>query len=267
MMLLHRSLALFPQWTLQSLRILSCLLLLVPGLTSNVVHGATLNVAVAANFIAPMQAIAHAFQTDTGHQLRLAFGSSGNFYAQIRNGAPFQVFLSADEAKPIQLEQAGLAVAGSRFTYAVGALVLWSSQPGVVDAKAEVLRRGDFNKLAIANPELAPYGQAAVETLDALSLYTRLQHKLVMGENIAQTYQFVMSGNAELGFVALSQVMQHGKLAGGSGWIVPETLHNPIRQDAVLLLSGKGNAAAEALMQYLKSAKTQAIINAYGYHQ
>lgn len=252
---------------MNSLRILLYLLSLLTGLVISSVHAATISVAVAANFTAPMQAIAQAFHQDTGHTAKLAFGSSGNFYAQITNGAPFQVFLSADAAKPIKLEQAGLTVAGSRFTYAVGSLVLWSSQPGLVDAKGEVLHRGNITKLAIANPKLAPYGQAAVETLSALGLFTRLQSKFVLGENIAQTYQFVMSGNAELGFVALSQVMRHGKLSGGSGWIVPASLHSPIRQEAVLLLPGKHNPAAEALMQYLKSTKAQAIITAYGYHR
>lgn len=243
----------------------ACLVSLLAALTLTSAHAASVSVAVAANFTAPMQAIAQAFQQDTGHTTQLAFGSSGNFYAQIKNGAPFQVFLSADEAKPIKLEQAGLAVAGSRFTYALGSLVLWSNRPGFVDGKGEVLRRGNFNKLAIANPKLAPYGQAAVEVLTNLGLYHALSAKLVRGENIAQTYQFVMSGNATLGFVALSQVMQHGKLTGGSGWIVPDKLHTPIRQDAVLLLPGKDNLAAEALLLYLKSARARAIIKSFGY--
>jgi len=251
---------------MHSTLIKSCLVSLLAGFTLASAHAASVSVAVAANFTAPMQAIAQAFQQDTGHSTQLAFGSSGNFYAQIRNGAPFQVFLSADDAKPIKLEQAGLAVAGSRFTYAFGSLVLWSSRPGFVDARGEVLRHGKFNKLSIANPKLAPYGQAAVEVLTKLGLFTTLSKKFVQGENIAQAYQFVMSGNAELGFVALSQVMQHGKLSSGSGWIVPDNLHSPIRQDAVLLLPGKGDPAATALLQYLKSAKAQAIIKAYGYH-
>lgn len=228
-------------------------------------HAAEVLVAVAANFTAPMQAIAAEFTRDTGHQARLAFGSSGKFYAQIRHGAPFQVFLCADDEKPAKLEQAGMAVPGSRFTYAVGTLVLWSAKSGYVDARGEVLKRGQFHKLALANPKLAPYGVAASEVLDGLGLKSALEPKFVQGENIAQAWQFVGTGNAELGFVALSQVMQDGKVATGSAWIVPASLHTPIRQDAVILAGGKGNAAAEALVKYLKSEKAKAIIRSYGY--
>lgn len=223
------------------------------------------NVAVAANFTAPMNAIAAEFAKDTGHEARLAFGSSGKFYAQIRNGAPFQVFLSADDAKPAKLEEEGMTVAGSRFTYAVGTLVLWSAKPGFVDDQAEVLKRGAYNKLALANPKLAPYGAAAMELLDGMGLKAAAEPKLVQGENIAQTYQFVLSGNAELGFIALSQVMKDGRITGGSAWVVPSNLHQPIRQDAVILSSGKGNAAAAALMKYLQGDKAKAIIRSYGY--
>jgi molybdate transport system substrate-binding protein len=249
------------------IRLLSWLLPLLLANACAPAHAATVNVAVASNFTAPMQAIARAFQQDTGHIAKLAFGSTGNFYAQISNGAPFQVFLAADATTPLRLEQAGLAVSGSRFSYAMGSLVLWSSRPGFVDAQGEVLRHGNFTRLAIANPKLAPYGQAAKQTLTALGLYSRLQDKLVLGENIGQTYQFVMTGNAELGFVAQSQVMQQGTLHSGSAWLVPEALHRPIRQDAVLLMSGNHQPAAESLMLYLKSRKVQAIIRAYGYHQ
>jgi molybdate transport system substrate-binding protein len=168
-------------------------------------------VAVAANFTAPMQAIAAAFEKDTGHKPQLAFGSSGKFYAQIRNGAPFQVFLSADDEKPARLQEEGLAVAGTRFTYAVGQLALWSAKEGVVDNKGDVLKKGGYAHLAIASPKLAPYGAAAIEVLKNLGLLETVQPKFVQGENIAQTYQFVASGNAELGFVALSQVMKDGK--------------------------------------------------------
>lgn len=224
------------------------------------------SVAVASNFTQPMRAIARAFHKRTGYETRLAFGSSGNFYAQIRNGAPFQVFLSADEAKPRKLEQAGLTVAGSRFTYAVGGLVLWSSQPNLVRNGASILRSGHFNRLSIANPRLAPYGQAAVQVLRHLHLYRALRSQFVMGENIAQAYQFVMSGNADLGFVAQSQVTRHGKITRGSGWVVPAKLHKPIRQDAVLLRPGKHNPAALALMRFLKSARARAIMQSFGYH-
>jgi molybdate transport system substrate-binding protein len=222
-------------------------------------------VAVAANFTAPMQAIAAAFEQDTGHKVRLAFGSSGKFYAQIRNGAPFQVLLSADDETPARLEREGMAVPGTRFTYAVGRLALWSAQAGAVDARGEVLKQGGYAHLAIANPKLAPYGAAAIEVLKNRGLLEAVQPKFVQGENIAQTWQFVASGNAELGFVALSQVTRDGKLTGGSAWIVPGDLHTPIRQDAVILAAGKGNTAARALMAYLKGEKAKAVIRTYGY--
>jgi molybdate transport system substrate-binding protein len=228
-------------------------------------RAADVQVAVAANFTAPMRAIAAAFEQDTGHKALLAFGSSGKFYAQIRNGAPFQVFLSADDEKPARLEQEGMAVAGTRFTYAIGQLALWSAKAGYVDNKGEVLKQGAYAHLAIANPKLAPYGAAAIEVLKNLGLLETVQPRLVQGENIAQTYQFVASGNAELGFVALSQVTRDGRLTQGSAWIVPAHLHAPIRQDAVILANGKDNAAASALMAYLKSDKAKAVIRAYGY--
>jgi molybdate transport system substrate-binding protein len=228
-------------------------------------HAAEVQVAVAANFTAPMQKIAAEFEKDTGHKAQLAFGSTGKFYAQIKNGAPFQLLLSADDETPAKLEQEGLGVPGSHFTYAIGTLVLWSAQADYVDAKGEVLKKGQFNKLALANPKLAPYGKAAVEVLTGLGLLETVSPKFVQGENIAQTYQFVSTANAELGFVALSQVMKAGKLTGGSAWIVPGRLHRPIRQDAVILSGGQGNPAAEALVTYLKGAKARAIIRAYGY--
>ncbi|MFA7239224.1 MAG: molybdate ABC transporter substrate-binding protein [Sulfuricellaceae bacterium] len=223
------------------------------------------NVAVAANFTAPMNAIAAEFARDTGHQAKLAFGSTGKFYAQIKNGAPFQMLLAADDETPAKLEQEGIGVPGSRFTYAIGSLVLWSAKADYVDAKGEVLKHGAFNKLALANPKLAPYGKAAMEVLTGMGLLDAVAPKFVQGENIAQTYQFIMTGNAELGFVALSQVMKDGKIAGGSVWIVPGQLHNQIRQDALILATGKGNAAADALMKYLKGDKAKAIIKSYGY--
>jgi molybdate transport system substrate-binding protein len=228
-------------------------------------HAAEVSVAVAANFTAPMKTIAAEFAKDTGHQAKPSYGSTGKFYAQIRNGAPFEMLLSADDETSAKLVQEGLADPASRFTYAIGTLVLWSAKPGVVDAKAEVLKRGQFNKLALANPKLAPYGKAAVEVLTGMGLLNSITPKFVIGENIAQTYQFASTGNAELGFVALSQVMKDGKVVSGSGWIVPAKLHTPIRQDAVILAAGKGNPAAEALMKYLKSDKAKAIIKAYGY--
>ncbi len=228
-------------------------------------QAAEVSVAVAANFTAPMNVIAVEFARDTGHVAKPAFGATGKFYAQIRNGAPFQMFLAADDETPARLEREGLTVPTSRFTYAVGTLVLWSAQPGVVDTQAAVLKKNQFNKIALANPKLAPYGKAAVEVMTGMGLLDTLAPRFVQGENIAQTWQFVSTGNAQLGFVALSQVMKDGRISSGSAWIVPGKLHTPIRQDAVILAAGKGNAAAEALMKYLKSDKARAIIQAYGY--
>jgi molybdate transport system substrate-binding protein len=222
-------------------------------------------VAVAANFTAPMKEIAATFERKTGHKVTTSFGSTGNLYAQIRNGAPFEAFLAADDKTPKKLQKEGMALAGSGFTYAIGQLVLWSPKPGLVDEKGAVLKQGQFQKLAIANPKLAPYGEAAVQTLHALGLEHRLRPKLVIGENIAQTYQFVASGNAELGFVALSQVMHDGKIAKGSAWVVPAKLHRPIRQDAVVLTKGKHDPAVAQLMKFLKGEKARAIIRAFGY--
>ena len=222
-------------------------------------------VAVAANFTAPMQKIAAEFEKDTGHKAQLAFGSTGKFYAQIRNGAPFEILLAADDTTPEKLEKEGAAVAGSRFTYAIGKLVLWSAKPGFVDDKGEVLKKGDFKHISVANPKLAPYGQAAVETLTALKLLDTLQPKFVTGENISQTHQFAATGNAELGFVALSQVMKDGKITEGSAWIVPAEMYQPIRQDAVLIGAAKDKPAAQALMKYLASDKVKAFIKTFGY--
>ncbi|GGX48847.1 molybdate-binding periplasmic protein ModA [Saccharospirillum salsuginis] len=228
-------------------------------------HADTLTVAVASNFTAPMNDIAAAFEQATGHTVQLAFGSSGKFFAQIRNGAPFEVFFSADQAKPRALEEQGSIVPGSRFTYAVGALALWSSREDVPVDNAEVLRRGNFNKLALANLRLAPYGAAAVEVLDALELTEATRPHWVQGENIAQTYQFVRTGNAAVGFVALSQVMSDGAVRHGSAWIVPGHLHPPIRQDVVLLPRGEGNEAARAFLDYVRGESARAIIESYGY--
>jgi molybdate transport system substrate-binding protein len=212
-----------------------------------------------------MQKIAQAFAQETGHKALLSLGSTGNLYAQISNGAPYQVLLAADEATPRKLEAEGLGVAGSRFTYATGSLVLWSKQPGLVDEKGEVLRSGKFDRIAMANPKLAPYGAAAVQTLTQLGLLQTLQAKVVQGENIAQTYQFVASENAQLGFVALSQVMAEGRMAQGSAWVVPGHLHTPIRQDAVLLAKGRESPAAAAFMRFLRGEQARAVIRTFGY--
>lgn len=228
-------------------------------------HAETVTVAVASNFTAPMQKIAAAFEQDSGHKAELAFGSTGKFYAQIKNGAPFGILLAADEATPKKIATEGLGDGATRFTYAIGQLALWSKQAGYVDAEGKVLAKGDWRHIAVANPKLAPYGAAAMQTLEKLGLTGQVQARIVQGENIAQTYQFAASGNAELGFVALSQVTQDGQLREGSAWVVPAALHDAIRQDAIVLKSGAGNAAAAALMQYLKGEKARAIIQSYGY--
>ncbi|WP_243989414.1 molybdate ABC transporter substrate-binding protein [Thalassolituus sp. C2-1] len=249
--------------------LLSCLLLSCLLVPSQAI-AAEVMVAVASNFTAPMKDIAERFQQHSGHQLVMAFGSSGKFTAQIHNGAPFEVFLSADQAKPEALIRAGLASADSRFTYALGRLALWTTSPDV-DVRAQ-LHSGQFRKLALANPRLAPYGTAAQQTLAALALTDSVAARQVMGENIAQTWQFVASGNAQLGFVALSQVMSGGDIHHGSVWIVPDTLYQPIRQDAVLLKKGelkKGepNPAARAFLAFLQSAEVTELIRGYGYHR
>lgn len=228
-------------------------------------YAAEVSVAVAANFTAPMQKIAQAFEQETGHKAVLSFGSTGNLYAQIRHGAPFQILLAADTTTPAKIEKEGLGLAGSRFTYAIGKLVLWSKQPGLVDDKGDILRSGKFQRIAIANPKLAPYGAAALETMTKLGVLKALQPKMVQGENIAQTYQFTATENAQLGFVALSQVMSEGKIAQGSAWLVPAHLHAPIQQDALLLTHGNGKPAATALMNFLRSERVKKLISTYGY--
>ncbi|MBZ0106342.1 MAG: molybdate ABC transporter substrate-binding protein [Sulfuricella denitrificans] len=225
----------------------------------------TVQVAVASNFATPMARIAAEFQRDTGHQLLISSGSSGKFYAQIASGAPFEVFLSADDEIPLRLEKEGLAVTGSRVTYAIGKLVLWSPRPGYVDGKGEIMRSGSFARLSIANPKTAPYGAAAREAMERQSVWQMLQPRLVQGESIAQAYQFVASGNAELGFVALSQVRNENGEVRGSMWLVPQALFTPIRQDGALLLKGKGKAAAGQFLAYLRSPKATAIIQSFGY--
>lgn len=222
-------------------------------------------VAVAANFSAPMQQISALFQKETGHQIKLSFGASGGIYAQIKNGAPFDLFLSADQLTPQKLEAEGLGVPNSRFTYATGQLVLWSKQEGLVDAKGHVLQNKSIQRIALANPKLAPYGAAAIETMTNLGLLKELQSKLVQGDNIAQTYQFVSTQNAQIGFVALSQVFANGKITSGSAWIVPGNLHQPIQQDVILLRKGQDNKAATALLLYLKGEQAKKIMKSFGY--
>ena len=234
-------------------------------LLSGVALADEVKVAVAANFTAPMQKIAAEFEKDTGHKALVSTGATGAFYAQIKNGAPFEVFLSADDETPARLEAEGAGVKGSRFTYAIGKLVLWSSKPGLVDDKGEVLKKGDYVKLSLANPKTAPYGAAGVEVLKKLGVFDAVQPKIVQGENISQAFQFVSTGNAELGFVALSQVWESGALKNGSAWIVPQADYAPIRQDAILLGNGAGKPAAQALLKYLQGDKAKAVIKSYGY--
>ncbi|MDF3035275.1 MAG: modA [Paucimonas sp.] len=228
-------------------------------------HADEVQVAVAANFMEPMKKIALEFEKESGHKAILTSGATGRFYAQIRNGAPFEMLFAADSETPAKLEHDGLAVADSRFTYAIGRLVLWSAKPDSVDARGVVLKKGGFAHLAIANPRLAPYGAAAVETLKGMNLLEEMQPRFVQGENIAQTFQFASSGNAELGFVAMSQVYKDGKLKSGSAWIVPAGLHTPILQDALILKKGQGKPAAESLMRFMKSDWAREVIRQYGY--
>ena len=235
-----------------------------------VAYAGEVTVAVAANFTAPMQKIAQAFAQDTGHKAQLAFGSTGKFYAQIKNGAPFAVLLAADDETPARLEKEGLAVAGTRQTYAKGRLALWSKSPNLVDDKGEVLRSPNLDKLgiykiAMADPKLAPYGAAAMEVIQHLGVQATVIPKLVQGESIGQTYQFVSTENAQLGFVALSQISLDGRITHGSAWVVPQSMHTPLKQDAVLLNVGKDNAAAIALLKYLQGDKAKTIIRQYGY--
>ena len=232
------------------------------ALAATPVLAADTQVAVAANFTEPAKAIAAAFKAETGHTATLSFGSSGQFYTQMAHGAPYEVFLSADAERPEKAEQEGLSVPGTRFTYAVGRLVLYSKTPGLVDAKGAVLKSDRFAKLAIADPTAAPYGEAAVETMRKLKVYDALAPRIVRGSSITQTYQYVATGNAELGFVALSQVIDE---PGGSRWLVPAADHAPIQQQAVLLRTGEKNPAARAFMTFLKSPAAVAIIKRYGY--
>ena len=243
----------------------ACLASLLAVFAVGAVEADEVQVAVAANFTAPIQAIAADFEKDTGHKLVAAYGATGQFYTQIKNGAPFEVLLSADDTTPEKLEKEGDTVKGSRFTYAIGTLALWSAKEGYVDAKGEVLKNNEYQHLSIANPKAAPYGLAATQVLEKLKLTEATKARIVEGQNITQAYQFVSTGNAELGFVALSQIFKDGKITSGSAWIVPASLHDPIKQDAVILNKGKDNPAARALVDYLKGPKAAAVIKSYGY--
>lgn len=228
-------------------------------------HAAEVSVAVAANFAGPMEKIAPAFEKATGHKAKVSLGATGKFYAQIRNGAPFDVLVSADQTTPERLEKDGLAVPDSCFTYAVGKLVLWSATPGLVDNQGAVLKQGNFKHLAIGNPRVTVYGPAAIDVMKTMGVYGAIEPKLVLGENVTQTHQFAVTGNAQLAFVALSQIYKDGQYAAGSHWLVPAAMYAPIRQDAVLLVQGKANPAAVALMAFLKSEAARQVIRAHGY--
>ena len=242
------------------------LLILFFQMFSAVAVAEEVRVAVATNFLATAKEIITHFEQDTAHVVVVSSGSSGKLYVQIKNGAPFDVFFSADVDRSALLEEEGFAVRGSRFTYAVGRLTLWSADSDLIDKNGKtVLSDGTFEHLAIANPKTAPYGTAAQHTLQALGLWGHVKDRLVQGENIGQTFQFVFSTNAALGFVALSQVLD-GKINGaGSRWDVPEGLHDPLRQQAVLLVNGQGNDAARAFLSYVKGPKALNVIQRFGY--
>ena len=241
-------------------------MLFVCGLPHSVALAGETRVAVATNFLSTFEAIAERFEHETGHQILVSSGSSGKLYVQIQHGAPFDLFLSADAQRPERLEQEGLAVSGSRFTYAVGRLTLWSVDPLVIHGDGKtMLRKGTFQFLAIANPKTAPYGQAAVQTLKALKLWEHMEGRLVRGENIGQTFQFVFTENAQLGFVALSQVLDPKLKSVGARWDVPTHLYTPLTQQAVLLKRGRENSAAKSFMDYMKGKTARDIIEGFGY--
>jgi molybdate transport system substrate-binding protein len=221
-----------------------------------------IHLAVASNFTKTIKALAGRFEANSGHKVTLSFGSTGKHYAQIKNGAPFDAFFAADIKRPLLLEKEGAALPGSRFTYAIGKIVLWSPEKSIVDAEGKVLEQGTFRHLAIASPKLAPYGKAARQVLQDRGIWEALQHRMVRGENIGQTFQFVKSGNAELGFVALSQVKQPGHPIEGSLWEVPQSLYSPIEQQAVLL---SDSDAARAFIAFVKNDESLEIIREFGY--
>ncbi|MDP2367460.1 molybdate ABC transporter substrate-binding protein [Rhodoferax sp.] len=235
------------------------------GLLLGPAHAQPIHVAVAANFAVPMKRLAADFEKTGPYKVQLSAGSTGKLSAQIRSGAPFDVLVAADAASVQRLLQERHAVSGSAFTYATGRLMLWSAQAGLVDAQGEVLKRQNFRHLAVAAPQLAPYGAAAMQTLGRLGLSETLAPKLVQGESIAQTYSFVATGNAELGFVARSQVWENGSLSKGSAWLVPATMHDPLHQQAALLTRAGANPGATALLQFLKTGQAKAVIRSFGY--
>jgi molybdate transport system substrate-binding protein len=242
--------------------LLNNLLAMATMLITGQAMAAEIRIAVASNFSRAMMVAAGTFEADSGHKVKLAFGSTGKQYAQIKNGAPFDAYFAADSRRPEQLEKEGLTIPGSRFTYALGKLVLWSPTPSYVDTRGDILQQGAFRHLAIANPALAPYGGAAKEVLQTRGLWDQIEGRLVRGENINQAFQFVASGNAELGFVAWSQVKRPDHEVEGSFWAVPATLYTPIEQQAVLL---KDSNAGRAFMSFMRGEKAIRIIADHGY--
>ena len=224
-----------------------------------------IHVAVAANFTAPSKDLAPIFEKQTGHKVILSFGSTGMFYGQIKNGATYDILLAADAKTPKKAVAEGYGIGSSVFTYAVGKLVFWSADAGKIKNGQQLLAKADFNKCAVANPKLAPYGLAAYETLKHAKAFDKVSPKFVEGDNIGKTYQYVKTGNADVGFVALSQVYKDGKLTSGSGWIVPQDYYGKIAQDAVLLKNGKSLAAANQFLQFLKGPEAARVKIAYGY--
>jgi len=239
--------------------------LLLCGLIGTPVWAGEVSVAVASNFAAAMERLAPLFHKQSGHTVKVTLGASGKLYEQIKGGAPFDAFLSADEEMPKRLLQEGLAVTGSRFVYATGRLVLWSAQPDLVDGKGAVLNKGNFKKLAIANPMYSPYGVVAKETLVKLTMWNSIQGKLKKSDSVTQAYEFAATENVDLAFIALAQVMRDGKVAVGSWWLVPSELHNPIRQSAVQLTGAKDQTAAKAFLAFLKHEKARAVMHGFGY--
>jgi len=250
---------------------LACLFVCLPG--AGIIYGKPpmadgrieLRIAVAANFAGTMQQIAALFERSTGNRLKISFGSSGKFYAQIKQGAPFDIFLAADEDYVQRLDSEGLVVKNSRFVYATGKLVLWYNKEDAGQSPELTLRNGNFKKISIANPALAPYGRAARETLEKMNLWAAVQDKLVTGENISQAFQYAFTGNVDLAFVSLSQIMQNGRIISGRAWIVDQSLHAPIRQSGAILIKSKHPREAAIFLQFLKSPEVKAILQGYGY--
>lgn len=239
-----------------------CLCAIALTISSRNLMAEEIRVAVASNFTETIRLISKRFEAKTNHKIILITGSTGKHYAQIKHGAPFEAFFAADARRPELLEQEGLILPDSRFTYAVGKVILWSPEADVVDIHGDVLKHGKFRHLSIANPKLAPYGRAAQQVLEKLGVWNDLQRRMVRGENIGQAFQFVKSGNARLGFIAISQIKSPGSAIKGSLWQVPESFYDPIEQQAVLL---KDNDTARAFLDFVKQDEAQAIIHGFGY--